>query len=80
MQTTFDTACRILPTLTRDELRRLQERIVDILRGDSFEADEAYITEAQLEAELDDAIAAFDRGEGYSADVMSERIRARFGW
>ena len=42
--------------------------------------DDECITEAQLEAELDEAIAAFDWGEGYPSEEASERIRTRFGW
>ena len=89
MQTTFDTACRILPTLSTDELRRLQARIVDMLRdsdgqGHDILSDDGLtnttLSSAQLEAELDDAIAEFDHGEGYPAEEMSMRIKAQFGW
>ncbi|MBR1560257.1 MAG: hypothetical protein IJ646_08475 [Clostridia bacterium] len=79
MQKTFDTACRILPSLSKEELRRLQERIVELLRGEDDDL-VAVASEARLEAELDAALADFDRGEGYPAEEMSARIRARFGW
>ena len=38
------------------------------------------LTEEQLGAELDAAMAEFDRGEGYSADEMLIRVRSEFGW
>lgn len=80
MEKTFDTAYRILPTLNRDELTRLQERIVELLRGGEDGITMAIADEAELEAELDAAIAEFDGGKGYPADAMGARVRERFGW
>ena len=80
MERAFDMACGLLSTMSRDELWRLQERIVALLRGQEGPGLDDRLTEEQLGAELDAAVAEFDRGEGYSADEMLVRVRSEFGW
>ena len=83
MESAFDTAFRALPMLSRDELTRLQARISDLLREpetDDIAALFRPLDEAELEAELDAAIAEFNTGKGYDAHVLCQSVRERFGW
>lgn len=83
MESAFDTAFRALPALNRDELTRLQARISDLLRepvSDGLSGLFRPLNEAELEAELDAAIAEFDAGKGYDANDLCHSVRERFGW
>ena len=81
MENALDTAFSFLPSLSRDELRQLQSRISELLQepessGDFFPP----LPAKELERQLDEAIAEFDAGKGYSAEKMCRSVRDRFGW
>ena len=82
MESTFNTAYNVLPSLSRDELMRLQSRITALLldREDIPAGLLHPRSEAAWEAEFNDAIFDFDAGKGYEADQMIQSIRERFGW
>lgn len=82
MENTLKTAYSVLPTLSRDELKQLQNRISEILRDQEDLPIDLFppLSASELEKELDAAIAEFDSGNGYSAEEMCSSIRKQFGW
>ena len=82
MESTFNVAYNVLPSLSRDELMRLQSRITALLLDkEDIPANLLHPrSEAEWEAEFDAAISDFDAGNGYEAEQMIQSLRERFGW
>ena len=82
MEGAFNTAYKALSSMSRDELRRLQSRISDLLGEKDEDLFDLFQprSDAEWELELDSAISEFDAGKGYDAKRMCQTVRERFGW
>ena len=81
MESVLKTAYSVLPVLTHEELSQLQSKIGDMLREEHDTSSPFHpLTESEWAARLDESIAEYDAGKGYSADEMCQSLRERFGW
>lgn len=81
MESVLKTAYSVLPFLSKEELTQLQSKIGEMLHEEQDTASPFHpLTELEWAARLDESIAEFDVGKGYSADEMCQSLRKRFGW
>ena len=81
MESVLKTAYSVLPFLSREELSLLQSKIGEMLHEEQDASGPFHpLTELEWAARLDESIAEFDTGKGYSADEMCQSLRERFGW